>query len=412
MKTYALLFASLLLVLTSFSQQVAERSMVINVEVPVRVFAGDSFVDDLAIDDFDVYEDDVLQKLEAVYLIKKGAIERSEEKKKFVPKTSRNFFIIFEVTDYTPRLAETIDYFIEDVLFPEDNLTIVTPLKTYKLRAQTFKVLTRKDIARQLIGLLRKDTLIGNSDYTSAVSDLTALTRSLTGLIQGGGEQPERQVDSPDSLGTGLYKDMPLDLQLSTYASMLGKLENLRRIDQERLLSFAKMLKDREGQKSVFLLYQREFIPQIDPRILNQYLSLYEDRPDIMHSVTTIFDFHKRQSAIDVDLIKQTYCDSSISIQMILMTNQPDSIPGVRMEEHSEDVFSAFSEMALATGGFVDSSANPAVSFRKAVKASENYYLLYYNPSEYIPDGKFCKIDVRLKNRSYKVTHRSGYFRN
>lgn len=411
MKKYTLLLILLLLGPISFSQEVAERSVVINVEVPVRVFDANGFVDDLGIDDFELDEDNVRQKVEAVYLIKKRTIERSDEKKKFMPKTARNFYIIFEVTEFTPRMAETIKYFIRDVLDAGDNLTIVTPLKTYRLREQTFKVLTKDEVADQLIGILRKDTLIGNSDYANAVKDLTALTRSLTSLIQGG-EQPERQVNSPDSLGTGLYRDMPLDLQLSTYATMLSKLENLRWINQDKLLSFANVLKDKEGQKSVFLLYQREFIPQIDPRILNQYLSLYEDRPDIMQSVTTIFDFHKRDVTIDVNLIKRTYSDSSISIHMILIASPALNIPGVRMEEHTEDIFSIFSEMALATGGFVESSANPSASFRKAVEASENYYLLYYHPQKFVSDGKFCKIDVRVKNRSFKVTHRSGYFRD
>jgi VWFA-related protein len=412
MKRYAFLLALLLLGLTSFSQEVAEQSIVVNVEVPVRVFDANGFVENLGLDDFELYEDNVRQKVEAVYLIKKRTIERSDEKKRFMPKTARNFYVIFEVTEFTPRMSEAIIYFIREVLVSGDNLTIVTPLKTYRLRAQTFKVLTKDEVAKQLIGILRKDTLIGNSDYANAVNDLTALTRSLTSLIQGDGEQPERQVNSPDSLGTGLYKDMPLDLQLSTYAAMLSKLENLRRIDQDKLLSFAKVLKDKEGQKSVFLLYQREFIPQIDPRILNQYLSLYEDRPDIMQSVTTIFDFHKRDITIDVDLIKQTYSDSSISIHMILIASPTPNIPGVRMEEHTEDIFSTFSEMALATGGFVESSANPSASFRKAVEASENYYLLYYLPQRFVSDGKFCKIEVQVKNRPFKVTHRSGYFRN
>lgn len=412
MKRYAAPLSLLFWGLLSFSQQVAERTTVINVEVPVRVFDARGFIENLSIDDFELYEDNVRQQVEAVYLIKKRTIERSDEKKKFSPETARNFYLIFEVTEFTPRMAEAVHYFIRDVLIPGDNLTVVTALKTYRLREETFKVLTKEDVSNQLIGILRKDTLIGNSDYSNAVKDLSGLARALTDQMQAGESQPEQQVKSPDSLGTGHFRDMPLDLQLSTYAEMLNKLENLRRINQDKLLSFAKVLKDKEGPKSVFLLYQREFIPQIDPRILNQHLSLFEERPDIMQTVTTIFDFHKRDIHVDVNLINQTFSDSSISIHMILITLPAENVPGVYMEEHSEDIFSAFSEMALATGGVVESSANPSSSFRKAVEASENYYLLYYNPRNYLQDGKFCKIDVRVKNRSYRVTHRSGYFRN
>jgi len=67
----------------------------VNIEVPVRVFKGDTFVEDLSIDDFEVFEDGVPQKIEAVYLIKKRNVERSEEKRRFRPETHRNFYLFF-----------------------------------------------------------------------------------------------------------------------------------------------------------------------------------------------------------------------------------------------------------------------------------------------------------------------------
>jgi len=91
------------------------------------------------------------------------------------------------------------------------------------------------------------------------------------------------------------------------------------------------------------------------------------------------------------------------------------------MQEQSEDIYSAFREIALSTGGFMESSANPIYLFNRAVEASKNYYLLYYSPSNYLvyyspsnylEDGKFNKITVRVKGKKYRVVHRSGYFAN
>lgn len=82
------------------------------------------------------------------------------------------------------------------------------------------------------------------------------------------------------------------------------------------------------------------------------------------------------------------------------------------MEDHSEDIFAAFREMAIATGGFVDSSAMADFLFKRAVEASENYYLLYYSPSSYSSDGKFKEIKIKVKNQDYRVFHRAGYFAN
>lgn len=80
------------------------------------------------------------------------------------------------------------------------------------------------------------------------------------------------------------------------------------------------------------------------------------------------------------------------------------------MREQSEDVFSTFKQVTEATGGLVDSSQNPAAGFRNAVAASEDCYILYYSPKDYKKDGKFKNIEVRVKNKDYKITYRTGYF--
>jgi len=82
------------------------------------------------------------------------------------------------------------------------------------------------------------------------------------------------------------------------------------------------------------------------------------------------------------------------------------------MEEHSEDIFAPFLEMSQATGGVAASSSNPAFAMKKAADASENYYLLYYAPSDVQADGKFREIKVSVKGKNYRVSHRAGYFAN
>ena len=104
---------------------------------------------------------------------------------------------------------------------------------------------------------------------------------------------------------------------------------------------------------------------------------------------------------MDIDKVSQAYADSSVSIHFLFFTEPPKYIPGVRMEEHSEDIFSVFEEVAQATGGFLSSSSNPVSLFKNAVEASENYYLLYYSPLNYKKDGKFKEIKVRIKDKQF-----------
>ncbi len=416
MKKIILIVTLTFLSLSLFSQQsFIEQSLVINVEVPVRVFEGSTFIDNLTIKDFELIEGGVPQKIEAVYLVKKRTIERSDERKRFNPETSRNFFLFFEVSEYIAQLGDVLNYFFDNVILPGDNLFIVTPMKTYRLTDRALEVKLSEEIANEMKQLLRKDTLIGNSEYRSTIRDLTGLARSLSATIEAGTldeEQGEASIPKQMDAFIDDYGGLDLDEQLMLYAGLLDKLEILRKVDQLKLLDFAKFLKNKEGQKYVFLFHEREFIPHIEPRILNQFMDEYQNRPDILFMITEVLGFYKRDISFDINLVKQAYADSSVSIHFLFITKPPKIVFGLQMQEHSEDIYSAFKQMAQATGGFVESSVNPVSSFKLAVEASENYYLLYYSPKNYTGEGKFREIKVKVKDRDYRVIHRAGYFDN
>ena len=417
---FRLILFTLALGLTLFAQQIfVEESLVVNIEVPIRVYDGKTFVSDLTIDDFEVYEDGLPQKIDAVYLINKRTVERSEEKKRFSPDTSRSFFIFFEVSDYTAQLGEAIEYLGNEVILPDDELLVITSMKNYRLRDKALEVTSREDLIDQLKDIVRKDCVQGDSEYRNTLFDLAELARALSATFQFSTIDEEgafvgveaKELD--DLSGAGRYAMIELDEQLILYQGLLHKLETLRQIEQMKLMDFARLLKAKEGQKNVFLFYQKEYIPQIDPRIVNQNISKFQARPDIVLTVNGIMDFRIRDITFDLDIVKQAYADSSISIHFMFISTPLPHIPGIRLEERSEDIYGAFSEMARATGGFSSSSANPSALFKEAVEASENYYLLYYTPKAYIEgERKFKNIEIRVKDKKYKIRHRAGYYTN
>lgn len=124
---------------------------------------------------------------------------------------------------------------------------------------------------------------------------------------------------------------------------------------------------------------------------------------------TSLFGLYRRDIQIDVERVKQAYSDSSIAIHFLFFSKMAEYSPGVKMEEHSEDIFSVFNDMAIATGGLTISSSNPEYLFKIASEAFENYYLLYYTPKNYRIDFKFKNIKVKVKGKNYRITHRIGY---
>jgi hypothetical protein len=420
MKRVLLFSAVIFMSVVLFSQQIREEASVINIEIPVRVFSGKTFIDNLTIDDFEVLEDGVPQNVEAVYFVKKRSVERSQEKKRFSPKTSRNFFLFFELSKYDPKVGDAIDYFVHNVLAPGDNLSFVTSMNTYRMKNIAFEVTSPNEVARQLIEIVRRDTLSGNSEYRYMISQITDLAQTLSVHMSQARQSSSNQADIIEAISmpmretsaSSIFGGRSLEEQFSLYENFVFRLDGLRKMNQEKLIQFAKYLKEQEGQKYVTIFYQKEFIPQLDPTLLSQFMSLYQDRPVILQTISNVIDFYKREVPIDTELVKQTYADSSVSIHFLYLTLPPESYYGVHMADHSEDIFSAFRTMAIATGGFVDSSARADQLFKNAVEASENYYLVYYSPLKYIKDGKFKKIQVRVKNKKCRILHRAGYFAN
>ena len=79
------------------------------------------------------------------------------------------------------------------------------------------------------------------------------------------------------------------------------------------------------------------------------------------------------------------------------------------MREQSEDLYEIFSELAQSTGGIVTSAQNPDAALKSASRIADKCYLLYYSPTHDTADNQFKNIEVKIKDKNYKVFHREGY---
>ncbi len=379
----------------NLSSQLEQHEVTVrNVIVPVRVYDKNKFVKDLKIEDFELYEDGVLQKIEALHLTERTQLSRAEGARGFIPQVARNFYLLFQLIDYNPKLAQAFDYFFSEIMTQEDNLTIMTPMQNYTLPRDAFKKYSRDQISQDMQNIIRKDVQVGSANYRSAFRDLKRITQSMVG--DGG---------RGDSIGS----DYSLEFLLPRYREALTSMEKLRVVDEQLFLTFAKQLKMIGGQKIVFFFYQREFRPEISGTIYDIIQSDYQDKPNVLAEVNDLFAMYRRDTTLHADRIKEAFADSSLDFYFLFMDRRPESTPGIIMREQSEDVFSTFLEVTKATGGLIRTSQNPAMGFKDVVSASESCYFLFYSPKDYKKDGKFKEIEVRVKDKGYSIKHRAGY---
>ncbi len=354
-----------------------------NVSVPVRVFDGDLFVDDLTLEDFEVLEDGKPQKVMALYLTRKAQIERMEGRD-YMPYSGRSFYFIFQLYENHPRILEALNYFFSNIYVSEDQLVVMTPLKVYELNKEAVANNPKDKVVEYIQGIIRKDTLTAAQEYNSLMKDLV---RNAQGVARG-------DVTS----------------SLPQYRQNLQKLEQVTAQDGKRLVGFASQLKRLDGQKNVFYFFQSEYRPKLRPMALSSLLEQYQDIPNIYGELQELFTFYHKETNLDVDRVTQIFADSSILFNFIFINKRPEGGGGsIQMQEQSEDVFEVFSKIAQSTGGAIESSQNLAAALEKSAALSESYYLLYYSPENYRKDGKYKNITVKIKGKEYKIYHRLGY---
>lgn len=371
------------------------------IEVPVRVFEKGEFVDGLSYEDFEVYEDGVLQDVEAFYLVDKKKVVRKKEQEQFSPPTARNYYFIFQVLEYDPKLKNSIYHFFENVLLPGDSLMLMTPKKPYFLSSKVIRQKPREEIAKDTLKILRKDIKIESSAYRSQMRSLSRIVSSISG-------QDRTDVDSSPALGDSFS----LSMMLNRYRNSLEKMEELRIVDQNLFLQFAARLKSTPGQKNLYFFYEREYRPELSTGVMNTLISNYQGEPNVIGDLQDLFQFYNRTERINSKRIKRAFADASVCFNFLFVDREARGSIGISMREQSEDYFKAFSETARATGGVIENSQNPSAGFRNALKANQSYYLLYYSPKDYQPDKQYKEIQVRIPDKPFKIQYRHGYYAN
>lgn len=382
------------------SPALSQEKAPVPVTVAVRVFDGGQFVDGLALRDFEIQENGVPQKIEALFKVDKNAVTRREGEGPAVPVTARRFFLLFQMYEYNPHISEALRYFFNNALLPGDTLEIQTSIRNYMLTPAAVANKPKDVLAKEMDAIVRKDINQGNFVYKGLIRDLRRMVQGIEGLnpVAGGDVESDASISS-----------FGVEHLLNQYKDSLHKLEALRMIDQDKIIGFAQALKKQEGRKFVFFFYQQEFRPEISPLMINTLIDNNQSNQNVLSDLHDLFQTNSQNISLDQKKIVQAYCDSSADLNFLFLTRTPEKFGGITMREQSNDVFKIFAQAATATGGIAESTQNPTTEIRDALKASETYYLLSYTPASALKDGAFKTITVKVKDKDYKVIYRRGY---
>jgi hypothetical protein len=396
----SLIFLSLMTHLFPANQQQAEKPGLLPVAIPVvvRVFDGKQLVTGLALNDFEILENGIPRPVEALYFVDKNAIERREGERDYKPDVSRKFYFLFQLFEYHPKLAEAIQYLFNQELLPGDSLQIQTPMKTYRLSAAAFANKSKNALAEEMTNIVKKDITQGSLAYNSLLNELKRNVRAISG------SNPTEDLETDADT-----QEFGIELLLVHYKETLAKMEAMRQIDIDKFIHLSQALKNQGGQKFVFFIYQREYRPELSTTVIQQLMSNNQEYPHVLDGIQEAFMSYARNISQSTQQLGESFADSSAHFDLIFMNKAPVQIAGIVMREQSEDIFKAFSAVAQATGGIVNTSQNPATGIENALKTSNKYYLLYFTPSSEAKQGIFRNIKIKVKDKDYTVVNRLGY---
>jgi len=378
------------------------KEISLRVPVQVRVYSEGMFVDNLGIDDFELYEGGKRQRIEAVYHVREGGVSNLNPQDTLAPDISRNLYIFFEVADYTPEIRTSVRYFVQEVVRPTDSLTVITPKHAYRLKSSALQNIPKVELIRQLDTLFARDTLLSNPEYRAAVGELNALAFPAV--------DPDQKDTQSSKLGGGSHPPgMSWDAVITRYSSLLSAVEKLRKIDERRLLDAIEMLRYQEGQKFAFFFYQREPLPRIASVLLDDYIRLNQGRRDVIQTLTYMQDFHNRDFHLDGEHLARAFASASILLHFgVFDMPEADGLPDIEAR-NLKDFYGRLEAICSISGASFRRDLTAHELLQESVGRLDQYYLVYYAPSYYAGDGKFKSIEVRVKDRQYQMVHRQGY---
>ena len=134
-----------------------------------------------------------------------------------------------------------------------------------------------------------------------------------------------------------------------------------------------------------------------------------ENDPIAQAMVNELMELYRRESNIDFGRLRTAYADSAITIHFLFLTTRPSDLPADMAPSIRKISTLPSPKWLRSTGGLIERSSNLTFLMEQASQATENYYVLFYTPSNTRKDGAFRSIQVRIKGQSYRVLHRAGY---
>jgi hypothetical protein len=240
--------------------------------------------------------------------------------------TVKNYILIFQVLEYDKRIGDATDYFLKEVLKPQDNLLLLTPQKPYNFSQKTRETTPQEKLLQATKDVLKRDISLEGSTYKDIIRQMEVVVRTFT---------------DPD---TALPKNL-----ITQYSQLKESLFSIRKLNEKLLVDLASMIKQTKGENHFVIFYEKR--NRVIPR--RQVMERLRANPEVRFDVNEVLESESAREVMNVEKVIQALKDAGVTLDFVYVNTRMRQSRDMEEKEFSGDIYNVFSKIAKETGGTV-----------------------------------------------------------
>jgi len=265
-----------------------------------------------------------------------------------------NYVLIFQLTEYNSKIGDAVDFFLNKVLKPEDQLILLSPVQLYNFSPQTRQKNPIPVLVKQTQKVLKKDTTMASAGYEQVLNSMIRVVQEISA-----GNDPSYSMSGGTQTGTDMK------VYLVQYRQLLANMRELRKLNENFFLDISGKLKNAPGNTVFYLFYQKE-LRVIPSRAAMDSL---QQNAQYKFDAAELFLGESDEEFIDIAKVTEVLKASRITFNFIYLNKDGKRKQGMEFKEFSGDVYNVFSKLAKGTGGFVETTSKPEAVLKKVLKS-------------------------------------------
>lgn len=273
---------------------------------------------------------------------------------------ARNFVLIFWGHQYDSKIADTVEFFFKNMLKPDDQLSILTPVRPYNFSRETRQKQTTKQLIEMTKKVLKRDFAVGGLNYKQTVDTMAQLVKD----ISGGGDQSVEVAGGPGLTAPKVPGSTSLKTYLTQYLQLRKDLLSQRRISEKLFLDLAVFFKKKAGKNFLYVFFQKEsqYIPT------REVMEELRKDSKVRFKAIEAFEEENTGELLDIEKVSGVLKDAAVTLHFIYVKPKERRRQGMRLKEFSNDVYGLFSRLTKETGGEIVTTSKPEAALKKTAK--------------------------------------------